>query len=252
MAMLIVTRPRAQAAEWLARLASFGVTAASLPLIEIGPGEPGAAAAAWRQIGAAKLAVFASPNAVAAFFAARPAAVAWPERALAACVGPGSAAALAEAGVPAMQIVSPAADAASFDSEQLWTRLASRDWRDARVLLLRGDGGREWLAERLRERGAQTEAFVVYRRHAPQLGPAEQALLAAALASPDEHAWLLSSSEAVGHLVARLPAGASLARQRALATHERIAHAAQAAGFGRVVSTRPDAAAVAVAFRALA
>jgi len=249
---LIVTRPRAQVADWLARLAAEGVAAVSLPLIDIGPGEPGAAAAAWLQLASgARLAVFASPNAVAAFFAAQPPGAHWPADALAACVGPGSAAALAAAGVPDAQIVAPPLDAASFDSEQLWTQLDAHDWQGARVLLLRGDGGREWLADRLRERGAQTAAFTVYRRLPPRLDAAERDLMAAALARPRAHAWLLSSSEAVGHLAALLPSGATLAGQCALATHERIAHAARAAGFGPVVPTRPDAAAVAAAYRAL-
>ncbi|MBV8605185.1 MAG: uroporphyrinogen-III synthase [Pelomonas sp.] len=249
MTTLIVTRPRAQAADWLARLASLGVAAQSLPLIDIGPGEPGAAAAAWRALGGARLAVFASPNAVAAFFVARPATALWPAGALAACVGPGSAAALAAAGVPAAQIVAPPAEAASFDSEQLWLRLDSLDWRGARVLLLRGGGGREWLAERLREQGAHTTAYTVYRRQAPRLDAAGAALLGAALAAPPDYAWLLSSSEAVAHLINLLPPGATLAAQRALATHSRIADAARAAGFGHVVPTRPEAPAVALALR---
>ncbi|WP_204267546.1 uroporphyrinogen-III synthase, partial [Escherichia coli] len=70
------------------------------------------------------------------------------------------------------------AQAASLDSEHLWEQLSERrNWAGARVLLLRGDGGRDWLAERLAECGAQVEAVTVYHRAGPCFSVAEQALL---------------------------------------------------------------------------
>ncbi|PTT92595.1 uroporphyrinogen-III synthase [Pelomonas sp. HMWF004] len=243
---LLVTRPRPQCAAWLARLAALGVKAAALPLIEILPVVDAAPVqAAWAALAASDLAVFVSPNAVEHFFAQ--ARQPWPAHTLAACVGPGSAQALAEHGVPAALIVQPAADAESLDSEHLWQQLATRRaWPGARVLLLRGDGGREWLAERLTEAGAQVDAVTVYHRSGPRFSPAEQAVLAAALADPAGHVWLFSSAEAVGHLK-----GLALAGQRAVATHPRIAEAARAAGFSPVVLARPAPEAVAQALKAL-
>jgi uroporphyrinogen-III synthase len=243
--MLILTRPRPQAADWLARLRALGVEAASLPLIAIEPGDGQAAREAWLALPEAALALFVSPNAVSAFFAV--AAGPWPERPLAACVGPGSAQALREAGVPSAQIVQPPADAPSLDSEHLWPQLAGRDWQGRLALMLRGEGGREWLAERLRERGARTLDFNLYRRVCPQLSSAEQTLLAEALSG--RHIWLLSSAESLGHLKTLAPPAFDFSGQRAVATHERIAAAARALGFGHVVLARPDAAAVALAYR---
>lgn len=246
MTTLLVTRPRPQCAAWLARLAELGVDAAALPLIEILPvRDAGPVAAAWAVLPAVDLAVFVSPNAVEHFFAH--ATAAWPPRTLAACVGPGSAQALAVHGVPAALIVQPAADAASLDSEHLWEQLAPRrDWAGTRVLLLRGDGGREWLAERLTEAGASVEAVTVYHRAGPRFSAAEQALLAAAQAEPLRFVWLFSSAEAVGHLQ-----GMKMAAQRAIATHPRIAEAARAAGFHPVVLARPAPEAVTQALKAL-
>lgn len=243
---LLVTRPRPQCAAWLARLAELGVPAAALPLIEILPArDPGPVRAAWAALRAVDLAVFVSPNAVEQFFAH--AVGGWPVQTLAACVGPGSAQALRDRGVPDAQIVQPAADAASLDSEHLWAQLSPRrDWAGARVLLLRGDGGREWLAERLTEGGASVEAVTVYHRAAPRFEAAEQALLDAALADPAGHVWLFSSAEAVGHL-----RGLKLAGQRAIATHPRIADAARAAGFAPVVLARPEPEAVTQALKSL-
>lgn len=244
---LLVTRPRPQCAGWLARLAALGVDAKALPLIEILPARDAAPVrAAWAALPDAALAVFVSPNAVEQFFAHRGGAP-WPANTLAACVGPGSAQALAEQGVPAGNIVQPAADAASLDSEHLWAQLQPRrDWAGARVLLLRGDGGREWLAERLAEAGAHVEAVTVYHRAAPRFDAAEQALLDEARARPEGFVWLFSSAEAVGHLQ-----GMRLAGQRAIATHPRIAEAARAAGFAPVVLARPDPEAVTQALKGL-
>lgn len=246
MTTLIVTRPRPQCAGWLARLATLGVNALALPLIEILPArDPGPVRAAWAALAAVDLAVFVSPNAVEHFFVHADGA--WPAHTLAACVGPGSAQALAAHGVPAAHIVQPAADAASLDSEHLWDQLAPRrDWAGARVLLLRGDGGREWLAERLAEAGASVQAVTVYHRTGPHFDATEQALLGDALARPQDHVWLFSSAEAVGHLL-----GHKLAGQRAIATHPRIADAARAAGFAPVVLARPDPEAVTQALKAL-
>lgn len=243
---LLVTRPRPQCADWLARLAALGVKAAALPLIEILPArDPGPVQAAWAALQAVDLAVFVSPNAVEQFFAH--ALGSWPAHALAACVGPGSAQALLDRGVPAAQVVQPAADAASLDSEHLWAQLSPRrDWAGARVLLLRGDGGREWLPQRLAEAGACVDAVTVYHRAAPRFDAAEQALLHAALADPAGHVWLFSSAEAVGHLH-----GFRLAGQRAIATHPRIADAARDAGFAPVVLARPDPEAVTRALKGL-
>ena len=246
MTTLIVTRPRPQCAAWLARLADLGVDARALPLIEILPArDPGPVRAAWAALAAVDLAVFVSPNAVEHFFAQ--AGGAWPAHTLAACVGPGSAQVLAAHGVPADLIVQPAADAASLDSEHLWDQLAPRrDWAGARVLLLRGDGGREWLAERLAEAGASVEAVTAYHRAGPRFSAAEQAVLDAVLARPQDHVWLFSSAEAVGHLQ-----GHPLVGQRAIATHPRIADAARAAGFAPVVLARPDPEAVTQALKAV-
>lgn len=244
---LLVTRPRPQCAGWLARLAALGMPAAALPLIEILPARDAAPVrAAWAALAEADLAVFVSPNAVEQFFA-HGGGAAWPAQTLAACVGPGSAQALAAHGVAEAQIVQPAADAASLDSEHLWAQLsARRPWAGARVLLLRGDGGREWLAERLAEAGAVVQAVTVYHRAAPRFSAAEQALLEAVRAHPQRFVWLFSSAEAVGHLPGPLSGG-----HRAIATHRRIADAARAAGFAPVVLARPDPEAVTQALKSL-
>ena len=244
--MLILTRPREQAADWLARMSALGVEAQSLPLIAIERGVGQAASEAWSMLPQAALAMFVSPNAALAFFAVPHGE--WPAHTLAACVGPGTAQALLAAGVPAELILQPPADSPSLDSEHLWAQLEKRDWKDRLTLMLRGEGGRDWLAERLREQGAQTRDFHLYRRICPQWNAAERAGFDEAIAV--RHVWQLSSVEALGHLRTLAP-NVDWQTQRAIATHERIAAAARELGFGHVVLARPDAGDVSLAYRTL-
>ena len=244
---VIVTRPAAQATPWVQSLAQHGLSAAALPLIEIAPTpDIAAVTAAWQQLADARLVMFVSANAVEHFFALRPPQAGWPAHTQAAAPGPGTTRALQDAGVPISQIVEPAPDSTQFDSEALWQVLRLQDWQGATVQVVRGDGGRDWLADTLRQQGAHVEFVSAYRRSPPHWDDAAQSLLADALARPADHLWFFSSSEAVDHLMARLndlslrlPAGA-----QALATHPRIAARATAAGFSPVWQSLPTLAEV--------
>lgn len=245
---LLVTRPQPQADDWVSALRAQQVNAQALPLIAIVPDGDAAVAEAWGAIDAHRLIVFVSPNAVSTFFARRPRA-AWPSHLHAACTGPGTARALRDAGVPPSQIVEPADDAAQFDSEALWQQLHKQTWQSQRVLVVRGDGGRDWLAERLRERGADVQFVQAYRRTLPTLEAPQRAHLQRALAAPVQHVWLFSSSQAVDHLHQLAPQ-ATWAAARAWATHPRIADTLRAAAFGDVQVVSPTIDAVVAAWRA--
>ena len=241
---LIVTRPLAQAEPWVARLQALGCSAQALPLIGIAPlRDLAPVQAAWQQLPRQALVMFVSANAVEHFFGARPTGATWPARVLAGSTGPGTSAALRAAGVPAANLVQPPADAPRFDSEALWALLQDRDWAGRAAMIVRGEEGRDWLAETLRARGALVSFVAAYRRLAPQPDAQQQALLAAAQALPAEHLWLFSSSEAVANLQA-LCAQADWSRSRALASHPRIAQAAREAGFAEVEIVPPTPEAV--------
>lgn len=252
---VLVTRPQAQAAAWVARLAERGIAASALPLIDIAPpADPAAVEAAWRSLDACRLVVFVSPNAAGCFFAHRPQGQvqqAWPDGLPAAAVGPGTAQVLRDCGVPAAAVVEPDADAAQFDSEALWLRLRHRDWSGARVLIVRGDGGRAWLADTLARHGAQVRFVSAYRRMPPRFDDAQRRLLDAALVQPARHLWFFSSSEAIDHLAAACP-GAAWQGAWALATHPRIAERARQQGFGHVHACRPTLDAVVACIQSIA
>ncbi len=190
--------------------------------------------------------MFVSANAVQHFMRQRPPGCVWPEPVLAGSTGPGTSAALREAGVPESCLVEPLGS--DFDSEALWQRLHGRDWRGRRVMVVRGEGGRDWLAEQLAEAGAQVEFVAAYQRVLPKLGVQALAVLAAALAQPREHLWAFSSSQAVAHL-GQLAARADWAGSAAVAPHARIVAALQRLGFGQVRQVAVGAVELATAAR---
>ncbi|MET1116733.1 MAG: uroporphyrinogen-III synthase [Comamonas sp.] len=239
-----MTRPAPDAGHWVDALQARGIAACALPLIDITAGALQSAALDQTRCDCAtpghyRAVMFVSSNAVLHFFAPgttlAPGTRAWSP-------GPGTARTLQAAGVPAQQIDGPPPDAAQFDSETLWPEVRAQIQPGDRVLLVRGGtgavgSGREWLAEQLRLAGATLEFVAVYQRLAPQLAPAALAL--ARDAAHDGTLWLFSSSEAIANLQLALP-GTDWSQARALATHPRIAAAAQQAGFGHIRECRPS------------
>lgn len=249
---LVVTRPEAQALDWVRQLQTLGAAAIALPLLRIVAADDSADAIrqAWATLAERRLVMFVSPNAVAQFFALRPASLDWPDEAspapvIAGATGPGTVAALRGHGVPAQSIAAPNADATSFDAEALWRdALSDVDWRAASVLVVRGDGGRDWLADRLGAAGAQVQMLCAYRQLGPSWNENESARLDHILARPQGHVWLFSSSQAIHHLVQRITtvrpdAARLLAALGAITTHPRIATSARSLGLGRVASCAP-------------
>ena len=262
---VLVTRPAHDAAAWVDALQACGLQARPLPLMAIGPcradGLPQALAAARERMAAGpgadgyRAVMFVSGNAVQYFFGNGPAQL--PQDTRAWTPGPGTAQALRAQGIAAQQIDGPPADAAQFESETLWQRVHTQVRPGDRVLIVRGDSqagtasppptrstalpatagaGRDWLAARLREAGAEVEMLAVYQRELPRWDAAQQQL--AQQAATDATVWLFSSSEAVHNLRQLLP-GQPWGQARALATHERIAAHAAHLGFGYVKQCRP-------------
>lgn len=242
---VVVTRPAADAARWVADLQARGCAALALPLIDIAPVDSGDARRALERAavdlarGQYAAAMFSSGNAVTHFFANR--GLPWPDATRAWAPGPGTARALREAGVPSAGIDAPADDAAQFDSEHLWALTASQIGPGTRVLCVRGGDaqgaprGRDWLAARVRSAGGVWSDVVAYRRLPPAWTPAQRA---EADGSARTDLWLFSSSEAVANLRHLMPERA-WQDARALTTHPRIAQAAREAGFGSVTLSQP-------------
>lgn len=242
---VIVTRPAREAQRWVQELQQRGMDALALPLIDIGPApDESAVRQAWARLNGFDAVMFVSGNAADRFFALKPdSPLAWPAAATRAWApGPGTRAALMQAGVPADAIDAPGEQAAQFDSETLWAQVGSQLRAGQQVLVVRGGGatgqgsGRDWLATQLVERGVAVETVVAYCRQQPRWTPAQ--LQQAQDAAGDGSVWLFSSSEAIGHLRSLLPIQ-PWSRACAVATHPRIEQSARDAGFGVVCLSRP-------------
>jgi uroporphyrinogen-III synthase len=225
---ILVTRPARQAAGFAGRIAALGGVPVIFPAIVIlPPADAAALARAHAALGDYDYAVFVSANAVE-YGVPDPAR--WPAGLVAFAPGPGTALALADAGIADARV-----PATSFDSEGLLAlpELAAPEGR--RVLIFRGDGGREHLGETLRARGASVDYVACYRRAAPGSGAAG---LAEAFAQRRVDAVTITASEGLDNLWA-LADGSLRAAWRERPTfvpHPRIAARARELGL-RVVET---------------
>ena len=149
---VLVTRARDQAGPLIAAVEAAGGAAWLLPALEIAP-----LPAPERTGEAPDLAIFVSANAVR-----------HGERFLrlpgcrCAAIGPATAAAMGQAGRPPDLV-----PAGGYDSESLLAADELADMTGRRVLIVRGRGGRELLADTLRERGAAVHYAEVYERRLP-------------------------------------------------------------------------------------
>ena len=261
MAPVIVTRPAQDAQRWVRELLKQGLQAIALPLIAIAPAANALPVQqAWQRWADYQAAMFVSGNAVQYFYASNQASalIQQAQKAInirAWATGPGTVAALHQAGVAATQIDAPDAAAGQFDSEALWHIVAPQVQTGSRILVVRGSdhtgeaAGRSWLAEQLAAAGAQLDTVVAYERRLPVFSPDQ--LRQAQQACGDGSVWLFSSSEAIAHLQSLLP-GQNFRAARAVATHGRIAQAARSAGFGVVCESRPLLADIVASIESLA
>ncbi|MET0205269.1 MAG: uroporphyrinogen-III synthase, partial [Casimicrobiaceae bacterium] len=182
------------------------------------------------------IAIFVSANAVE-FGVGAPAR--WPSSLVPFAPGPGTAEALAAVGVTGARV-----PAERFDSEGLLALRELQDVKGRRVIVFRGDGGRELLGATLRERGAHVDYVACYRRAAPQSGADG---LIAALGEGRVHAVTITSSEGLDNLLAAVgDAGrASLAKLPVFVPHPRIALHAGERGLTAIVTAGGDAGLVA-------
>ena len=222
---IVVTRPRDQALQLAQKIEQAGGVPLLFPLLDITPVQD--TDALNKQIalfGQFNMAIFISPNAVHYGIAAIRAAGSVPNSLRIATVGQGSAQALRESGIS--NIIAPAE---RFDSEGLLALPELQNVSGWRVMIFRGDGGRELLGDTLRERGATVEYVSCYQRSKPQQ---DKGVLMAA--EPD--AITVTSSEALGYLWQMLDDNdcAALRNTALFAPHARIAGLAREQGWPQV------------------
>ena len=232
---LLLTRPAAESAQLAASLAAAQVFSCSLPLLEI---------EALSETPEQRALILALERYCAVIVVSKPAARLgvqlldryWPQPPLATkwfAVGAGSAGILTEHGLTVSFPACADASEALLDMPELAAALAVHS---PRVLIMRGEGGRELIAERLRGQGVTVDYLQLYRRNLPAYGSA--ALLELVMAQR-LNALLASSGAGLTHLIQL--AGADwprLAQLVLLVPSARVAEQARAAGAENVVDCR--------------
>ena len=232
---LLLTRPAAESAQLAATLAEQGVFSCSLPLLQI---EALAESAEQRAL------ILDLDRYCAVLVVSKPAARLglalldryWPQPPLAPrwfAVGAATAHILQEYGLSASFPEHGDASEALLAMPELTAALAVPS---PRVLIMRGEGGRELIAERLRGQGVTVDYLQLYRRSLPAYPPTllieqltVQRLNGISVSSGDGFAHLLQLAGAACPQVARLPLFVPSAR---------VAEQARAAGAERVLDCR--------------
>ncbi|MEP7206525.1 MAG: uroporphyrinogen-III synthase [Casimicrobiaceae bacterium] len=229
---VLVTRPVRQAAAFAAKVAAVGGWPVVFPAIVIlPPDDPAPLQSAQAMLASYDYVVFVSANAVE-FGIADPAA--WPSGLPALAPGPGTAEALHNLGLANVRFPTDRQDSEGLLAMPEFTEPAGK-----RVLVLRGDGGRELLARTLRGRGAMVDHVTCYRRDRPRDG----AGLVEVFQAGRIDAVTVTSSEGLDNLWAIIdPATRDRwAGRPTFAPHPRIAAQARALGLTVVETAAGDA-----------
>lgn len=231
---IVVTRPAGQAAHLAEALVNLGARPVLFPVLaifDIEDRQPLLDAAL--RLDGIDLACFVSPNAVDKALSVMLADGAWPASLCAATVGRSSELALARFGVT--EVIAPREH---FDSEALLELPQLRDMAGKRVIIFRGDGGRELLGDTLRQRGATVEYVTCYRRGRPDLDPAPLLKL---WSEGRLDAVTVTSSEGLRNLVDMVgKLGQTWLKKTPLfVPHQRIAALARAIGCRDILLTGP-------------
>lgn len=231
---VVVTRPAGQGAHMAALIRAAGGEPVLFPALEIlDAADLRPVLALIERLDAFDLAIFISANAVEKALALVEKRRAWPARLRVATVGRGSERELQRHGFAA--VIAPSE---RFDSEGLLDLPELKQVEGKRVVIFRGEGGRELLGEALVARGAAVEYAECYRRSRPH---ADAAPLLALCAQRGLAAFTVTSSEGLANLHEMLgETGRRCLEDTPLfAPHERIAAAARALGVRTVVLTDP-------------
>jgi uroporphyrinogen-III synthase len=145
-------------------------------------------------------------------------------------IGTSTAAGLAERGL------NPISPGAQMSSEGLLALPELANVAGERVLIVKGDGGRETLKNVLSDRGARVDELACYRRSAPLLEPGQ---LAAKLADWQVQLILISSGEGLQNMLALLSTEEStnLRNVGLIVPSLRVEKMAREAGFTQVWRT---------------
>lgn len=225
--LAILTRPEHRNAMLAGRLQDAGIDVSCLPALGLQPLVPSAQEMCWPDD--FDLVVFVSSHAAKSYLdrlsELRPG-MNWPPGTRLATVGHASAQPLYQAGyIPHESIYHPEPANPNQDSEALWDVLQVVLPQIKRVLIVRGQAGREWLGAQFEHYGVDVTRLSLYRREPEVWTHGQTAKLRRALDAGQSTVFLLTSSESVDAVHAnmqRLDLMPQWAGCRFVAIHERI------------------------------
>jgi uroporphyrinogen-III synthase len=217
---VLVTRPEHQAEEIVAAIENAGGEAIRFPVIDIEPLEIPDVERKLAKLPPADITIFISANAVIFGLPYLDG-----EKTAVAAIGPTTRSTIEATGRHVDIYPS-----AGYDSEHLLEEAELQDVSGRNVRIIRGEGGRELLAETLRERGATVDYLEVYRR--------QTRVYSTTLLSGLEHRWrdgqvqcvIAMSVDTLNKLMEILPAGGQ----------ELLANTALVTPSARVIQTASD------------
>ncbi len=205
----ILTRPEGRNEALASLLAGAGWTPCILPALEI-QALPASAGGPPRPYDY-DMVVFVSGNAARLYldqWAQADGPGSWPAGVIAATVGPASAQALRASACFGANttVLHPPESAPSHDSEALWDVLQGLPGLPARVLLVRGTQGRDWLGDKLEEHGVAVTRYAAYLRRPASWDADQVASLRRWAAAGVPATWLITSGEGADAVRAGLDA----------------------------------------------
>lgn len=229
---ILVTRPAHQAQHLADEIRASGGHPILFPVLEItNVKDPQPLIELIDRLEAYDLAVFVSPNAVNKALPLINARRKLPPKLKIAAVGKGSAEVLQHFGVN--DIISPSS---RFDSEALLDLAELKNVKDKRVIIFRGNDGRQLLGDTLIKRGAIVEYIACYHRGRPDN---DASTLLSIWTNNHLDAVTITSSEGLHNLFDMIgESGQQLLIKTPLFTaHQRIAETAKNLGLSLVVTT---------------
>lgn len=236
---ILVTRPKQQADNLISLIEQHGGQAIPFPTLEILPAEnTQALKQQLENLKTYQWLIFISANAVNFAVAANNGKIEQFTQAKIAAVGKATAKALQAIGLTVDLVPET-----GFNSEALLAMQALQQVQNQKILIVRGIGGRETLADELKKRGATVDYCEVYQRQIPVIDTAPTVDL---LNQQRLDILTITSSEALQNLLTMLePHKGLLMNIPLVVISERIKKTAEAAGFKKIaVSSSPDDAAI--------
>lgn len=234
---IAITRPIDQAQKLATLIENHGGHAIYFPLIAISAlADDRAFRATIQAIADYDWAIFISSNAVEHGLSALIAQTGVPAHLQFAAIGPVTAKALQDRGIK--QVLTPKN---RFDSESLLALPEMQAVNHKKIMLFRGIGGRELLADTLKTRGAEVTFAECYQRINPQTNCQ---LLTQYWHNQKLHGLVVTSSEAMRHLLDLAEATPWLKEVTLFVNHARIAEQPLAMGLRIKIATAPGDAAM--------